>query len=398
MSRRRQPGDDAAGAGLLGVARAGHHHAHGGVAREGRGPHSAQRAGGHRHEQLGGVARQQREHHLGLGIAEADVVLNHLGPLVTQHQAGVEHAAVVDAPPVQGGEQRLHRGGHDVVHLGRPDVGHRGVGAHAAGVRTAVAVADALEVLGRQQGHRGRAVVEDEEGALLAGQSLLNDDAPPGLAEGGPGELGLHVRPGFCDGLRHQHALAGGQPVGLDHPGPGQALEVGQRLGALGGVEGGVAGRGHAGVGQDLLHEGLRALQAGPVGTGSHDGAPVGPQAVGQPVDQRGLGPDHHQVGLDLFGRRRRHRDRVRHARVARRDHHLGRAGQHVGQRVLPAPTADDADLHATAPVTRGRPSRGGKRDELLAARAHADQADRDADLLGQKAHVVAGGLGHVRR
>ena len=35
---------------------------------------------------------------------------------------------------------------------------------------------------------------------------------------------------------------------------------------------------------------------------------PVGPQAVGQAVDERGLGPDHEEVGLDLLDRLRRSR------------------------------------------------------------------------------------------
>jgi hypothetical protein len=60
-----------------------------------------------------------------------------------------------------------------------------------------------------------------------------------------------------------------------------------------------------------------------------------------------------------------------------------------VGQRVLAAPAADDADLHAVAPFKGGAPGGAlhscGEADELLAARAHADQADRHADLLGQE-------------
>ena len=76
---------------------------------DGRGGEPVERAGGHGQEELGGVAGQQRQHDLGLGIAEAHVVLNDLGAVVPQHEAGVEHAPVVDAPAAQRGDQRLHR-------------------------------------------------------------------------------------------------------------------------------------------------------------------------------------------------------------------------------------------------------------------------------------------------
>ena len=212
--------------GLLGVALRGQDDADGGVAGEGRRAGLVELAVRHGEEELGGVGGQQREHDLGLGVAEAHVVLNDLGAVGGQHEPGVEHAAVVDAAAAQLLDQRQDGGVHERRPSRRVHVGHRRVGAHAAGVGPGVAVADALEVLRRDERHGARAVAEDEQRALLAHEPLLDHDVAPGVAEGGARQLGRDVGAGLVEGLRHQHALAGGQAVGLDHPGPGQRLEV----------------------------------------------------------------------------------------------------------------------------------------------------------------------------
>ena len=93
------------------------------------------------------------------------------------------------------------------------------------------------------RGTARRPVAEDEQRALLARQPLLDHDVAPGVAEGGARELGVDVGAGLVERLGHQHALAGGQAVGLDHPGPGQRLEVVQGGGGLERVEGGEARR-----------------------------------------------------------------------------------------------------------------------------------------------------------
>ncbi len=352
LARRGQPLDGVTGARVLRVALRGHDHAHRGLAREGGRRHVLQRPVGHGEEQLGRVRRQQGQHHLGLGVAEAHVVLNDLGALGGQHEPGVEHAPVVDAPPAQLLDEWQDRGVHQAGHGGGVEVGHRRVGAHAAGVGPGVAVADPLEVLGGGEGDGAAAVAEDEQRALLAHQPLLNDDVATGVAEGDARQFGGHVGARLIEAPGHQHALAGGQAVGLDHPGAGQGLEVVQGGGALERVEGREARRRDAGRVEDLLHEGLGPLEQRAVGTGTHDGPSRRAQPVGQAVDERGLGPDHVEVGLHLLDRRVGDGDRRRHARVARRDDHVGRAGQHVGERVLAATAADDADSHAVAKET----------------------------------------------
>ena len=104
---------------------------------------------------------------------------------------------------------------HDPLVQRRRDDRRRRVGAHAAGVRALVAVAKALVVLrGRERQHVA-AVGHDDEARFLALEELLDDDHAARLAEGAR----EHVL-GRADRLRgargDDHALAGGEPVGLD--------------------------------------------------------------------------------------------------------------------------------------------------------------------------------------
>ena len=67
-------------------------------------------------------------------------------------------------------------------HVRRHD-GRRRIGAHAAGVRAGVAVADALVILRGSQRQRGLAVDEGEEACLLAFEKFLDHDLGAGRAE-----------------------------------------------------------------------------------------------------------------------------------------------------------------------------------------------------------------------
>ena len=97
---------------------------------------------------------QPRQHGLRLGVAEARVELEHLGPARGHHQAGVQDAAEGSAALLEAVDDRLVHVAHDLGGARRVDARHRGVAAHAAGVRPGVAFADALEVLRRR--HRDR--------------------------------------------------------------------------------------------------------------------------------------------------------------------------------------------------------------------------------------------------
>ena len=124
--------------------------------------------------------------------------------------------------------------------------------------------------------------------------------ASPNVA---PDSLARHVLAGLLEAAGHQNALAPGQAVGLDDPGPRQRLEIVHGGGGLEGVEGGEARRGHPRRAEHLLHEGLGPLEQGAVGARAHDGPALCPQRVGQAVHERRLGSDHVEVGLDLLDR-----------------------------------------------------------------------------------------------
>ncbi len=295
------------------------------------------------------------EDDLGLGVAEPDVVLEHTHPVGREHQPGIQDPPEIDTPRPEGLEGRpdgtLHHLGHGVV-----PAGDRRIGAHPPRVGAGVAVADPLEVPGRGQRHRPPAVAHGQHAELRTGEPLLDDDPPARLAEGGPVQLGAHVGDGFVAVGGHQHPLAGRQPVGLHHPRTGQGVEEPQRAGEVVGAERGMTGGRHAGGDEDLLHPRLRSLQSGPVGPRPEHHPPGGPQAVGDTVDERGLRADHVQVGVDRLGRAGHARRHGGDARVARRAHHLGGAGQNVGEGVLTRPAPDDADPHAERATTWSRP------------------------------------------
>ena len=105
-------------------------------------------AAGRRQRQRCEVGLEEGQHRLGLGIAEADVVLDQSWPVRSQHQTGVEHTDVGRAGGAEVVEYRLDEGRSELV--SRLWHRRRGIGAHAAGVRAGVALADALVVLGER--------------------------------------------------------------------------------------------------------------------------------------------------------------------------------------------------------------------------------------------------------
>ena len=170
-------------------------------------------------------------------------------------------------------------------------------------------------------------------------------------------EQGPRVRPGHVQVRADHHALAGGQPVVLDHVGrvePGQrGVQVRRVVDDLG------AGGAHPGRGHHVLGEALGALDAGGRRARAEAGEAGGPHGVGDPGDQRHLRPDHHQVGLPAQGQRGG-RGRVQHVQAVLLGHPgrarvAGRAGQrrHVGvlghgqdDGVLTSTGAHDEDAH----------------------------------------------------
>ena len=145
------------------------------------------------------------------------------------------------------------------------------------------------------------AVADREQRKLGTGQAFFDHEAPSGVAERGPREIVTHRIARFGDRLGDDDAFAGGQPVGLDDVKAGHRVEVRERGFELG--ERRVARGGHARGIEHFFHPRLRALEPGPVGAGTEAPLALRPQAVGHPGDERILGTDHEQVGVDLIGR-----------------------------------------------------------------------------------------------
>src|SRR5205807_7210987 len=107
----------------------------------------------------------------------------HHWPLGGHHEAAIEYALVFRALSFHScddglGDMLYEPVGHLIVHQGRG-----GVGAHAASVRTSVAVANSLVILGGDQWRYALAIADQEEREFFALQALFENDAGPGVAD-----------------------------------------------------------------------------------------------------------------------------------------------------------------------------------------------------------------------
>ena len=120
---------------------------------------------------------------LGLGVAEAGVVLEHFDVVAIDHEARVKGAGkrrVLIAQPGQYGldGELLH-----LMHEGGRDPRDRRKRAHTASVGASVTSADALVVLGRREQNGGVTVAKGVDGDFLAAKEFFDDDRVTGLAE-----------------------------------------------------------------------------------------------------------------------------------------------------------------------------------------------------------------------
>ncbi len=313
------------------------------------------------------VRHQPQHQHLRLRVAEPRVVFDQLRAVLGDHQAGEQHALV-------GRAHRLHRPHgrkNDFVHRTLGDlVGHhrRGrIGAHAAGVRPRVAVADALVVLRRSERDGVLAVAQREERRLFALQELLDDNlgsrSPHAAAE-------HHVHRGFRLGERHRDddALSGREPVRLDddrrtllahvvHRG----LDIAEALIS--------AGRNVVRAAQ-VLGETLGALELRRVFRRPERLEARGFEIVHDPRHQRRFGSDHDEVDRFLLAESDHRRmvgdvepDQLRLLRdpgIPRRAVEL--IGQWTcrnfpGQRVLTAARSEEKDVHTAEELARPAPN-----------------------------------------
>lgn len=152
----------------------------------------------------------------------------------------------------------MHDGAHDLGLdlLGRS--GSRGVGTHAAGVGSRVALADALVVLSSRESERGVTVRESEDRELLARHELLDDDLLTRRTE----LLADHnvVETGECLllGGGDDDTLAGSETGSLENDVVLDGLDVLDGIGVRGEVA--VLGGGDVVASHEVLGEGLGAL------------------------------------------------------------------------------------------------------------------------------------------
>ncbi len=90
------------------------------------------------------------------------------------------------------------------------------IGTHAAGVRTRIAIADALVILRRCHGECMLAIDKGKEARLLALHAFLDHQLGTGLAKPAT-EHHVDGRMRFRDSGGDDDALAGGKPVRLHH-------------------------------------------------------------------------------------------------------------------------------------------------------------------------------------
>jgi hypothetical protein len=204
-----------------------------------------------------------------------------------------------------------------------------------------------------------RTVDHDDEARLLAGQEFLDDHAVARAAEAPGTEHVLHRRLRGREILGEDDALARGEPVGLDHDGRADPAQIGER--GLGLGEDAVGRRRDAMVREEVLGEGLRALELCGV-SGRSETAQTGRlEGIDDARNQRCLRADDGQVDR-LLGRKTHQcrnvvrRDRqILHLGLVRGSAVAGRNVNAFGQRrlcglpgegMLAPAIADDQDLH----------------------------------------------------
>ena len=273
----------------------------------------------------GEVRAEQRQDRLGLRVAEADVVLDEAGAVGGEHQPGVEHADVRRAGAGEVVEDRLDERRHQLV--GRVRNRRRGVGAHPAGVRPGVALADALVVLGQGQRPGDPAVAQGEQRALRAVHPLLEDERP-----GGGPDRGERLARRFRD----RDPLARGEPVQLDDDGAAELVGPLDRGVMVARLEAGEAwSRDAERIGQ-LAGEPLGRLQPGQRRGRAEARDALLRAAVGDAGHERRLRPRDDEVGPLVVGVRD----------VGDQTHVVAVPPARPGDRVLPPARADDDDAH----------------------------------------------------
>ena len=250
-------------------------------------------------------------------------------------------------------------------------------------------------------GRAASAVAEREQRDLVADEQLLDDDRGARIAVGPADEAGLDGGHGRGAVRADGDALAGREPVGLDHARPAEVVDCaacGLDVRARHGTR-----RRHARSLHQLLREGLRALDARGTGRRAEDGDARASQGISEAEHERQLGSDHDEPDLEVVGQRDQAADVVDGDVVAGRDARdagiAGRAmqvatggarGERLRQRVLPPARTDEQDPHRAESTDTGDERRRDlrRRQQLELAGGHVVAAAQAAP--GGRRHAPA--------
>ena len=210
-----------------------------------------------------------------------------------------------------------------------------------------------------------RAVGEAEEADLLALQKLFDDDLLLGCAQERAGEEALRRLDGGGSRRTDDDALAGCEPVGLDHDGRMEELDRAFEFGRRSAY--GIGRRGNVVPLQEALGEAFAGLEHGRRARGAEDAQTTLAQCVHNAQRERQFGADDGQAGLlgqgDLHHRVQALKvggnaaSDLRDAAVARRAHHFSdsRTALHRPSQGVFAPArTQNQDFHVPLPVTLG--------------------------------------------
>ena len=357
--RRRDLRDGHARLVFVGIATRRHHHRHRGFVA----PDRRQRVQAPIHTCLHNVhqvARQERQNHLRLRVAQPAVELQHLWPLGRQHQPGIEDAHIRHPRRGHAIQRRLEDRG---LHLGdqlRRRQRRRRKRAHAARVWPVVVVQQPFVVLRRGHDPRRLAVTKGQHRQLRPQQPFFQQDGVARLAKAPVQQDAADHRGGLGLGRGQDHALPRGQPARLDHGRVVQPAQIAHSLVKV--VKDRGLTRGDAVGDHELLGKRLGTFQLRGGLRRPKDAQPRGLEAIHHPRHQRRFRS--HQGQVNRLPLRQRdqtvqvadfHCDVGRlgqraRAAVARRDPqpvHLGRLAQLPGQRMFAPAAADQQNSHS---------------------------------------------------
>ena len=232
------------------------------------------------------VAVEPRQQDLRLRIAESHIELDCRRAVGTDHQPDEQDPAKRRPPRAHAAQDRVHDLSHYTGGHGLVDDRRRRIGAHAAGIGTAIAIEGSLVVLGGAEKDRPLAVAQREERSFFADQNVFQHGLAVLAVDAG--ENGVESGARLFKRLRDYDPFAGGEPVGLDHDGSALLGEPGLGLRARAAAR--VGGGRDAELPAEIFGEAFRAFEPGRRAGRTKDAQALGREIVRQAGGEWSLG------------------------------------------------------------------------------------------------------------